>query len=649
MRTVGAVAALLRRLRVEREAVLLLFVLVAVTSFLVAISPRLFQRVSDDGLQYELADSTVVQRNLQFSTVSHVPAQSGSPFARVEARGQEIWERLPASVQAIVDQRRFAVETPRFVLLDPPNYATSVAFQYQDGIEEQVTFEAGRRPLPVTPRTDDAGVPRFEVALSTATAEAILVGIGDVLRARVDASDPMLRRIWPRPVTEIDFEVVGLYRVDELEDPFWFGESRMARIAVTGTEEFPLALASAMFAPGAYPDFRELGLPMSYRWRYFVATDRIDDVYSRNAHAGPTAPGIDLRIHDRDAGRPGLSHRPSGHRGPVRGPPGNHAGSGLGRSDRSDRRRHRRREPHRAHHRRAPASIPGACPRSWRVRKAGPRRPAVGGPPDHGAGGPGGRGPGLPGGRSPARSVIDAGSRRGRARHDGPPVRGRLAVGTSRPTRSRTRRPGRAAHDTTSAGGGSDRRRCRPGCHVAPEGAKHRRGGDPRVRSVPCRRPGADGRRRRVDGDPRLPAADPPARGRHRSSEGPGARPRPAQHRSPPRGGLSAAAGHDPHDRDRGVLLGRRDEHPAWPARGIVAGGRRRSQGRGGSRKHARIGRGPGHGRWGRGFRRRVQSPCPAGVRIAGQRHRRHPPCHRAGRLRGRSSRTRRPRSRCRR
>ena len=271
MRTVAAVAALLRRLRVEREAVVLLFVLVAVTSLLVAISPRLFQRVSDDGLQYELADSTVVQRNLQFSTVSQ--------FTRVEARGQEIWERLPPSVQAIVDQRRFALETPRFVLLDPPNYATSVAFQYQDGIEEQVTFEAGRRPLAVTPRTDGAGVPRFEVAVSTATAEAILVGIGDVLRARVDASDPMLRRIWPRPVTEIDFEVVGLYRVDELEDPFWFGESRMARIAVTGTEEFPLALASAMFAPGAYPDFRELGLPMSYRWRYFVATDRIDDAY----------------------------------------------------------------------------------------------------------------------------------------------------------------------------------------------------------------------------------------------------------------------------------------------------------------------------------------------------------------------------------
>jgi hypothetical protein len=151
MRTVSAVAALLRRLRVEREAVLLLFVLVAVTSFLVAASPRLFQQVSDEGLRYELADSTVVQRNLQFSTLAQIPADDDDPFGRVEVRGDAIWERLPPSVQAIVDERHFAVETPRFSVLDPPNYATSVALQYQDGMEDQVAFVAGRSPAQVIP------------------------------------------------------------------------------------------------------------------------------------------------------------------------------------------------------------------------------------------------------------------------------------------------------------------------------------------------------------------------------------------------------------------------------------------------------------------------------------------------------------------
>ena len=53
MRLVSAVAALLRRLRVERGVVALVFAVVAITSFGVAAGPRLFNRVADDALRYE--------------------------------------------------------------------------------------------------------------------------------------------------------------------------------------------------------------------------------------------------------------------------------------------------------------------------------------------------------------------------------------------------------------------------------------------------------------------------------------------------------------------------------------------------------------------------------------------------------------------
>ena len=58
MRLVSAVAALLRRLRVERAVMALMFVVVAITSFGVAAGPRLFNRVVDDALRYEATHAT---------------------------------------------------------------------------------------------------------------------------------------------------------------------------------------------------------------------------------------------------------------------------------------------------------------------------------------------------------------------------------------------------------------------------------------------------------------------------------------------------------------------------------------------------------------------------------------------------------------
>ena len=60
MRLVTAVAALLRRLRVERGVVALVFAVVAITSFGVAAGPRLFNQVADEALRYEATHATAV-------------------------------------------------------------------------------------------------------------------------------------------------------------------------------------------------------------------------------------------------------------------------------------------------------------------------------------------------------------------------------------------------------------------------------------------------------------------------------------------------------------------------------------------------------------------------------------------------------------
>ena len=53
----------------------LVFVVVAVTSFVVAAGPRLFNQVADEGLRYGVSHATAIGRNFQFSTVDQVPAR----------------------------------------------------------------------------------------------------------------------------------------------------------------------------------------------------------------------------------------------------------------------------------------------------------------------------------------------------------------------------------------------------------------------------------------------------------------------------------------------------------------------------------------------------------------------------------------------
>jgi len=277
MRPWAASAAILRRSRVERGVLVLLFVLVAITSSVVTAGPRLLSRVADDGLRYEVRTATPAARNLQFTAVGQLPAQEGDALARVHARGDEIWGRLPPTVQDVIDGRGLVVDSVRFALTEPPNYPTVVTMSYQDGVEDRITYVDGRPPVAVgAPPEGSEEPPRFEVALSREAADEIKVGVGDRLPASVDPSDPLLRRVFPRPTTAVVFEVVGLFDVPDPTDPAFYGETRLARHALGGSEERPIAYVTALIAPDAYLDLRALGPPAQYRWRFFTDVERLD-------------------------------------------------------------------------------------------------------------------------------------------------------------------------------------------------------------------------------------------------------------------------------------------------------------------------------------------------------------------------------------
>jgi FtsX-like permease family len=274
MRLVVTVTALLRRRRAERGMLALLFVLVAVSSFVVSVGPRLLARSADDGLRYAVGSATPIQRNLQFSAIGQIPAQTGAPFSRVEARGDVIRSDLPASVRAISPSDGATIRSIRFNLLQPPNYATVVDLQYLLGMEDRIEYLTGRPPAHVATPADQP--PAFEVAVSREAAEHIQVAVGDVLAARADPSDPLVARVFPRPTTEVELRVVGIFDIRDQDDPFWYGESSLARAAVGGTDERPIAFTSMVFAPDAYADLGALGIPEAYRWRFEVDPERLD-------------------------------------------------------------------------------------------------------------------------------------------------------------------------------------------------------------------------------------------------------------------------------------------------------------------------------------------------------------------------------------
>ncbi len=278
MRLVAAVAALLRRFRVEQVVIGSIFVLVAVTSLAVAAGPRLYNRVVDEGLRHELSGAPGVQRNLQLSTVDLIqPGQP--PVVRVTARGDQLAGSLPESVRRLVAARSYLLETPRFLVDDPPNYTTFVTLRYQDGLEEQIEVVEGRAPRPVRqPTVEDPETPpsaRLEVAISEATAAETLMAVGDRLAATVDDDDPLVRRMFPRPVSLVEVEVVGIFAVRDPSAEYWFDDPSLIRVSVGGTDDNPLAFATALVAADAYPDLVSLAVPLRYVWRHQLGFDRL--------------------------------------------------------------------------------------------------------------------------------------------------------------------------------------------------------------------------------------------------------------------------------------------------------------------------------------------------------------------------------------
>lgn len=321
LRPLWAAAMLLRRLGTERGVILLIFVLVASTSFVFAAAPRLFNRVTDDALQYAIRVASPQQRSIAASLSGNIGATAGDAVSPIRERGEQIGSQFSPAITTLITDRLLRFTTVRMYVWDPPSYDTRLYLRYQDGLIDHTKLVAGRWPedhgaalKTVAVRTGEnepptASGPRdvFETAISTAAAAEVGLKLGDHVEIRLDGSDPAIQGA-PLTLAPSEVEIVGLYDALDETDPYWFADTDMLHAVQRGNPDEPIAWITGYVPAEMYPNLAGSRLPFKYDWHYITSAERFEadnvpqlqsDLRRLGINAGSAAAGatgsIDIR------------------------------------------------------------------------------------------------------------------------------------------------------------------------------------------------------------------------------------------------------------------------------------------------------------------------------------------------------------------
>ncbi|HET9851096.1 MAG TPA: FtsX-like permease family protein [Candidatus Limnocylindrales bacterium] len=289
MRSLWAAGMLLRRLRSEGGVILLIFVLVAGTSFVFAAAPRLFNRVSDDALSYAVRTATPVQRTIAATLMGNISAGEGDGVDTIRERGERIATQFTPAIDSLIDERLLRFTTIRFLVRNPPSYDTRISLRYQDGLTEATRLVSGRWPedhgvrlqidaIGGPPEDPDQKPPPpnvFEAAMSAGAAAEVGVKLGDRLSLTLDGSEGLIRGLpFALPPTQV--EIVGLYEPIDATAPYWFADTALLQPEQHGNEDAPLAYVWAYVPAAMYPNLAGSELPFHYEWRFPTDPTRVN-------------------------------------------------------------------------------------------------------------------------------------------------------------------------------------------------------------------------------------------------------------------------------------------------------------------------------------------------------------------------------------
>ncbi len=262
---------------------LLLFVLVASTSFLFAAAPRLFSRVTDDAMRYAAATASPAERDVWLYATGSIGPGTGGVSA-VRAYGARHEADFPASIERLISSRYLGFTSVRLAV---PQSIIFLSLRYQDGLTDATRLVAGRWPadlgMPLrqtflgqdTDAIGQAPPTVFEAALSTAEADMIGARLGDHLQVKLDPTDPLTKSAYGIAPTQVD--VVGLYEPLDSNAGDLLGGSGLLQASVRqGAAGIEAIYATAFVAAETYPSIAAGGLPVRYDWRFQVDPARLD-------------------------------------------------------------------------------------------------------------------------------------------------------------------------------------------------------------------------------------------------------------------------------------------------------------------------------------------------------------------------------------
>jgi putative ABC transport system permease protein len=286
----------LRRLRAEAAPSLAMAALVLVTAFLFGAAPGFLASTGDDALRSTVASHRAADRNVELVEQTRICACDGAdPLADAEAEGERLQAEVPDRLRSAIVDRVLAVDTTRWYVVEPQHTQAVLTIRFEPRAVDHLTIVAGRLPgptertvtLPAVGQLPEVDAPVIEVALVEASADRLGVGIGDTFLLRPDPRDPLTR---VAPVGAA-VEVVGIYRVPQPNDAFWYDEQALLRptervysaevqfldvYALAGSAGYPSLLTSTAAMLTTFGRPTADGLPIHYRWRLFVDPARLD-------------------------------------------------------------------------------------------------------------------------------------------------------------------------------------------------------------------------------------------------------------------------------------------------------------------------------------------------------------------------------------
>jgi putative ABC transport system permease protein len=317
-------APLRRRMAADPVMASTFVVVILITAAAVAAIPIILNRVGDRGLFETLDSAMVVQRGISVELEGSLPRSGDQPLDTVSERGDNYRDNLADSLQTIIAETQWTVDSPRnHHLLDGLEVATSgfqqyFQFRYQSGLEQQTTLIDGREPEARAPvnlsditelpdDTEDEAVPTYEVIIGQGTAETIELEIGDLFAILPDNND-LLNRGAIRGYFEsyIAVEVVGIFEPVEPESEFWYYDYRTYRTDVFSDPDQTIYYSMGIPSEQVLEELQGLNDPGNWRynWRYFVdpelvtmtASDRTaSDLRSLSQNLGPYEKLADLQ------------------------------------------------------------------------------------------------------------------------------------------------------------------------------------------------------------------------------------------------------------------------------------------------------------------------------------------------------------------